>query len=239
MAKSNKSLPRTKVHTDKPAEVAGDRIERPHGGKSTKQVGPRTGPEKEGLRGPNGPGGDHKAVGPSDITKPQSGRGQHVAVGGDNWEDKTARVGGVTQAPGVRQPGSVKQIGPSDIGYQRLTEGRRTVMVSKLRLFAPKLGHRLDKGVPILKSGVGRAHAWSLFAGAPGSKKGGITGVGVSSTGDTILISGRKYAFGPEPLEEELVEPEASIVPGGGTDLYKETKDRLKEEQEEAEEEEE
>lgn len=233
MAKSRGSTTRPgKTRTDPPATVAEDRIDPRHGGK-VKQVGAQTEVERQALAGPHGPGRQSKQVGPSEIRP--AGRGKVRRVGTDvNWEDEVAAQGGVTHAPGVRQAGSVKQVGPADIGYQRLTEGRTPPLETNLRRFAPKRGDRKDKGVPILKSGVGRRHAWGVYAGQPGSKSGGITGVGASSTGDTILVSGRKRPFGGEAFDprRDLVTPQSAIVPGG-TDLYQETKDQFEEEAEE------
>lgn len=231
MAKSRGTTSRAgKTRTDRPAGVAADRIDPRHGGK-VKSVGAQTEVERQALTGPRGPGRQPKQIGPSTIRKASPGPGKVRQVGGGNWEDQVARQGGTTKAPGTRQSGSVRHVGPVSRAYAKLVEGRTPPLQSDLARFAPKRGQRLDKGVPILKSGVGRAHAWSVYAGQPGSKKGGITGVGASSTGDTILVSGRRRPFGGEAFDprRDLVTPQSAIVPGG-TDLYEETKEKFEEE---------
>lgn len=221
-----------KTRTAPPATVAGDRIDPPHGG-SVKKVGAQTIPEAQDLRGPQGPGLAPKQVGPSEIRPINTpGSGSVKKVGGPGlWEDQVAAAGGFNTTPDHRVPGSVKSVGPGDVGYKLLVGRPMDPVQTQQARFAPKRGNRKDKGVPILKGGTGRARAWSKYAGQPGTQKGGITGVGASATGDTIGIAGRPRPTRREPFpaRRDLVTPESAVVPGG-TDLYPSTKKKFEEE---------
>lgn len=213
-----------KVTNQGPAKVSGDRIEGPHRGKQPKLVGHQTAPEREDLTGiPQRRENSVRQVGPSDIRESADvGRSSSVRRVGRtaNFEDLFAAQGGVTMSPGRRQGGSVKVVGPSEIGYQRLTERRYSPpLQTKQDQYRIKSGRKLDTGIPLLMSGAGRVHPWSVFAGSPGSKTGGVTKVKASSTGDTILINGRKRAFKPEGEDPRanLVTPSAATVLPGNT----------------------
>jgi hypothetical protein len=125
-------------------------------------------------------------------------------VGEANFEDRYAVEGLGT--PYARQAGSVKQIGPADTGYAALTQtasgGAGTAKSGRVLR-----SNRIIHDTTLLKSGVGRAHDWSKYAGQPGTKKGQGAGVGGS-----VLINGRKRRFGTESDGPAQVEPTGHTI---------------------------
>jgi hypothetical protein len=205
------------VRTQRVAQDVTSRIEGPHDGKSPKRVGAATQLESEALRGPVGPGKSPKQIGPGEIR--QSGSGSVKVVGGGNFEDQLAAQGGELRNPATRQEGSVRQVGPASREYERLLEGAMPRTQTQQARFAPKRGSKLDKGVPLLKGGTGRAHAWSVYAGSPGSQR--LGSPSRAYTSDSLLINGRRRVFGPEPFSErrDLTIPVSVVLPGG-TRIY-------------------
>lgn len=215
MAKAKGSTTKAGVtRTQRTAQDVNARIERPHDGKSVKQIGHQTGAEKDALRGIPGEG-RVRQVGPSDIreTGAVGSEGSVRIVGGGNFEDQLAANGGHLRSPG-RRSGTVRQIGPASREYAKLLEGRTPALETKLSRYAPKPGTKLDKGVKLLKSGAGRAHYRGLYAGSPGSQSGSVRKVGFTS--NSLLINGKTRAFGPDPIDprRDLRKPETTIVAG-------------------------
>jgi hypothetical protein len=140
-------------------------------------------------------------------------------VGGGNFEDSLARQGGELSNPATRQEGAVRHVGPVSRDYAKLIEGPMPRTQTQQARFAPKRGRKLDKGVKLLKSGKGRVHDWSRYAGKPGSQP---LGSGKRAfTSDSLLINGRRRVFGPEPFDprRDLKEPKSVVIPGG-TRIY-------------------
>jgi hypothetical protein len=209
-----------KVTTSPVARPAADRIERPHSGKRPIVKGAQTEVERNALLGAKRGGqGSVKQVGPSNIRdNSRSSRGSVKVVGeGMPADDQAARRGMlVTDPPGRRQPGSVKQVGPGDIGYERLVDRTPSPQLRTMQeRYRPKPAGRPIIDSPVLKSGVGRVHPWARFAGQPGSQRGGVKGVGPSGREQT-LINGRRRAFRAEPPAPNVdwVTPGKSVVPG-------------------------
>jgi hypothetical protein len=181
-------------------------------------VGAQTGVEANALRGPlRRPRNAVKQVGPSNIRPSGSvgAKGSVKVIGTPDIQDRIAAAGDRLPNPATRQAGSVKQVGPADVSYTRLTQGGGKQLTTAQKRYAPKSGDAAYNHTPLLKSGVGRAHQWSQYAGQPGSMRGGISGRGASA-GD-ILISGRKRSIGAEPFPYNVdwVTPTGpSVVPG-------------------------
>lgn len=203
--RSNRSAPK----------VVADHIERPHGGKgAVTQIGAQTGLEKNDLRGPTSPGGSGSVeqIGPSAIRPPASGRGSVERVGSDvNYEDS---VGLYPSSPDARQEGSVEVVGPVDVAYAQLVSrsGQSPALRHKGFEYGIKHSNVKKTSTPLLISGVGRKHEWSVHAETPGTQRGGITGDGVSST--DVYINGRSGTFGIEVDELPSGEPVNSVVGG-------------------------
>lgn len=207
--------------TQRPAQDVNARIEGPHSGGNAKRVGPQTAAESKALRGIPGEG-KVKNVGPETELRSSGSVGSSgsvKSVGKENFEDRLAAQGGDLRTPQTRQSGAVKQVGPLDRGYEKLTENAMPATQTQQARFSPKRGSRIDKGIPLLKSGVGRAHAWSVYSGQPGTQ--GLGGARRAFTSDSLLINGRRRVFGPEPFpaRRDLVKPAAVVLPGG-TRIY-------------------
>lgn len=209
------------VRTQRPSQDVTSRIEGPHSGQgSVKKVGDaQTDIEAKGLRGIPGRG-KAKQVGPSELR--ESGAvgspGSVRVVGGGDFEDKLAAQGGELRNPATRQEGSVRQVGPASREFTKLIERRGPTLQTQQARFAPKRGQRLDKGVPLLIGGVGRAHAWSRYAASPGTQPLGGSNGRRAFASNSLLINGRSRTFKPEPFDprRDLVEPDKTraIVPG-------------------------
>lgn len=198
--------------TRRPARVVADDIARPHKGGAVKKVGPQTYRESQDLSAANGPQPNSvKQVGPSSISPANGPTGKVKRAGAANWED-TVVVEGV-QRPYSRQAGSVKQVGPAERGFTRLTEGSGGVGEFRSGRL-PRTSGLITK-TPLLISGVGRKHPWALFAGQPGTVSGNRAVRVAGGAGNNVLVSGRVRRFSPEPLESTQVEPDGpSVVPG-------------------------
>lgn len=210
-----------KTRTSRPAQDVKQKIESPHAGKAPRKVGDaQTASEADDLRGIPGKGKVKQVGGPSAI-RPSGAVGAPGSVkivGGGNYADEVARNDPKVMAPGVRQPGAVKAVGPSDIGYTRLTEHPMSSEVeTQLHRFRPKAGQRLDKGVPLLIGGVGRARAWARYAGSPGTLPLGGANGNKAFASNSLLINGRARAFEPEPwpARRDLSKPKSVVTPGG------------------------
>lgn len=209
------------VRTQKTAQDVHAVIEKPHGGKTPKQIGHRTTREDQDLRGIPGEG-KVRAVGPSEIRESgEVGRDSSVrVVGGGNFEDSLARMGGELSNPATRQEGSVRSVGPVSRDYAKLLENAMPRTQTQQARFAPKRGRKLDKGVKLLKSGVGHgSRPWSRYAGSPGSQP---LGSGKRAfTSNSLLINGRRRVFGPEAFDprRDLKKPKSIVLPGG-TRIY-------------------
>jgi hypothetical protein len=203
------------------ARVAADTIQRPNRGKRVQVKGAQTAPEANALRGPSTAGRSAvKQVGPTNIRPAAGGGADSVKVVGEGMpgQDTIARRGLTSpETPGTRQPGSVKQVGPTDADWNKLNRRSGPTMQSEQARYAPKPGGRPISSTRLLKSGVGRAHPYSVFAGQPGSKSGtgSVRTFGPSGTAQT-LVNGRRRAFRPEPFapNADWVTPTRSIVPG-------------------------
>jgi hypothetical protein len=210
------------TRTQRPAQDVNARIEGPHSGKAPKRVGPETTIETKDLRGIPGEG-SVKEAGPSELRSSGSvgSSGSVKSIGKETFEDRLAAQGGELRTPQSRQSGSVKQVGPLDRGYEKLTENAMPATQTQQARFSPKRGSKIDKGIPLLKSGVGRAHAWSVYAGQPGTQRLGAGNGRRAYTSDSLLINGRRRQFGPEPFSgrRDLVSPDSVVLPGG-TRIY-------------------
>lgn len=226
MAKRVQRTPQ-KTTTSRPAQDVTSRIEGPHGGKgAVKKVGnAQTQVEADALRGIPTSGKAPIQIGPGEIRKAGAVGGDSTKiVGGGDYEDHIARNDPQFMAPGVRQSGAVKAVGPSDVGYTRLTERPMSGEVeTQLHRFRPKAGQRIDKGVPLLVGGVGRARAWALYAGSPGTQPLGGSNGNRAFASESLLITGRPRAFEPEPWPKrrDLGQPQSVVIPGG-TRIYDE-----------------
>lgn len=213
------------TRTQRVSQDVTSKIEGPHGGKSPKSVGPQTQAEKDALRGIPGEG-KVKQVGPTSLRPAGAvgAPGSVKVVGGGTIEDSLDRNGGHLASPQTRQEGAVKQVGPASREYSKLIEHPMPPTQTQQARFAPKRGQRIDKGVPLLVGGVGRAHAWSKYAGTPGSQplRGGNGRRAFTS--NSLMINGRPRTFTPEPFNprRDLVVPKSVIIPGGGTGRYSE-----------------
>lgn len=220
-------MAKPKSRTSPPAKDVTSVIEGPHSGKSPRKVGnAQTQSEADALRGIPGVG-RVKQVGPTEIREAGAvgSPGSVRVVGGGDYEDAIARNDPKYRIPGTRQPGSVKSIGPSDIGYIRDTERPMVSSVeTQLHRFRPKAGQTLDKGVPLLVGGVGRARAWGRYAGSPGTMLLGGSNGNRAFASNSLLINGRPRAFEPEPWPKrrDLGTPQSVVIPGGGTRIYDE-----------------
>lgn len=198
-----------KTSTSPAAGVAADRIDRPHGGKKTRSVGPKMPGETEALSGRAGPGKPVRQIGPSAIRPAGGGRQTRVVARESNFEDKFAVFGLGT--PYARQNGSVKVVGPVDASFARLVERGRSAIVP-LSGRVPKSNVKISK-TPLLKSGAGRAHEWSKSVGGPGTMRAGAKAGGAYQ--ESMLVSGRRRGrFSPEAIVPTLEAPGNSVVPG-------------------------
>lgn len=224
MARRNKKVRGTTTRAGKTtrspvARVSADRIERPHSGKKVVVKGAQTAVEANALRGPTRAGSSSvRQVGPSSIRPAgRSGPSSVRTVGeGMPADDQSARRELAGGAPGRRQPGSVRQVGPPDTAFARLVQRSPSpALQTQIARYRPKRPGRPISSTPLLKSGVGRAHPWALFAGQPGTVRGGVRGVGPSTQQQT-LVSGRRRAFRSEPFpaNADWVTPTQSVVPG-------------------------
>lgn len=204
-----------KTTTRKIPDVAADRIERPHGGKTEKQVGAQTEVERHNLSGASGArSGSVRQVGPSSIRPPAGPTGSVKRAGAANVEDVIAVEGIGGGPPYSRQSGSVRQVGPVSQSFQAL------VGTGSGGAGTPKSGRvtrstRTIHDSTLLKSGVGRTHPWSVFAGSPGSFRGNRAVRVAGGAGGSVLVNGRSRRFGTEAEGEMLVEPTGpTIIPG-------------------------
>ncbi len=209
------------VRTQRVAQDVTSRIEKPHDGKTPKKVGPRTSREELDLRGIPGEG-KVKQVGPTEMRDSGAvgSEGSVRVVGGGNFEDDLARQGGQLMNPATRQEGAVRNVGPVSREYAKLIERAMPRTQTQQARFAPKRGRRLDKGVRLLKGGVGRgALPWAKYAGKPGSQ--GMGNTRRAFTSDSLLINGRRRVFGSIPFDprRDLKEPVSVVLPGG-TRIY-------------------
>lgn len=209
------------IRTQRVSQDVTSRIEGPHSGQgSVKKVGDaQTDIEAKGLRGIPGKG-KVKSIGPDErvASGAVGSSGSVKVVGSGTFEDKLAAQGGELRNPATRQERSVKQVGPASREFAKLVERRGPTLETQQARFAPKRGQRLDKGVPLLIGGVGRAHAWSRYAGSPGTQPlGGANGRRAFAT-NSLLINGRARTFKPDPFDprRDLRTPNKTraIVPG-------------------------